>query len=383
MADGEDGLRLYLPRDKADYQVCLDTDLPNRLCKFLEITDPNANNVIGGVFRRDDLDIIARNLKKAGVCKANYNFAALDEQLEKSEAVLLRSEPLQIEEPQREKFKEGEAGIKRSEVDVSHVDESDVKEPDIDGSGIKKSEAELAEAGSDTETLIGDIGNAGLASSNVRSYEPTRQALHSEGRSSNENVAPFQERSIPAPSCQVWQKATHGEAYTLVLEHVVKVAKKRAQSGNLGPKGVINWDPSPVESLSALVLREAFQSRTQERDFRLGAAGELYVFEYLKELGLPGFGLHNWKSQIRSRVRLHPDYHDIRGCYDRNAIADIEFEDQSGKFTQLLRRKGYLLPRAAANNAPFYHIEVKTTKSHDYKEPFYMSKAQKLHVRWP
>lgn len=83
--DAEGGLRLYLPKDEAERDVCFESDLPRRLCTFLGITDPSASGVIGGVFRKDNSVVIDRILEKAGVSQNDCDFAALDEELGASE----------------------------------------------------------------------------------------------------------------------------------------------------------------------------------------------------------------------------------------------------------------------------------------------------------
>ena len=84
--EAECALQLYLPKDKAERDVCFEYDLPRRLCTFLGITDPSAPGVIGGVFRKDDPIVIDRILEKAGVSRNDCDFAALDEELGASEA---------------------------------------------------------------------------------------------------------------------------------------------------------------------------------------------------------------------------------------------------------------------------------------------------------
>ena len=380
LADKEDCLWLYLPRNINDLDICLELDLPKRICLFLGITDANANNIIGSIYRTHNLTSIARALQWAGVREINYNFAELDKKLAVDAA-----EPLQAEVPRREQpkqeFEQGTPEVEKSGVDRSNLETADAAESEHEEPGVEESEAESLEAESGSETLVGDVGNARLAGSNVRMYRPTTQAPFIDTQPSDRNEESNQERSILNSSRQVWQKATHDEAYKLVLEHVATAARGRARLRKMGLSGILSRCSPTIEPLSAAVLQEAFLGRTQERDFRLGAAGELYMFEFLKEVDLPGFGWHNWKSQIRSRVASHPSYHDIRGCNDRNAIADIEFEDASGNFTRLLRQTGCLAASMETIDRPFYHIEVKTTTSSNYKEPFYMSKAQELHVR--
>ena len=83
--EAEGALRFYLPKHEADRDVCLEFDLPRRLCTFLGITDPSASGVIGGIFRKDNPVVIDRILEKAGVSHSDCDFAALDEELGASE----------------------------------------------------------------------------------------------------------------------------------------------------------------------------------------------------------------------------------------------------------------------------------------------------------
>lgn len=105
------------------------------------------------------------------------------------------------------------------------------------------------------------------------------------------------------------------------------------------------------------------------------------MFEYLEGLGLPRFGLENLKSEIRDRVKLHADYHDLKKENDRSAIADIEYLDDSRRLTQFLTQKGHLAQGLWDSERPLYYIEIKITTSSDWQEPFFMSRAQERHVR--
>ena len=184
-----------------------------------------------------------------------------------------------------------------------------------------------------------------------------------------------------SPSYQERDRDAQETAYKRILENVVNVARQRVHSGVLESIGFSFPGPGVITALPQKTIREAFATRTQERDFKVGAAGELYMFEYLKGLGLPRFGIENWKSEIRDRVKIHANYHDLEKDNNRSAIADIEYLDDSGRLTQLLIQKGHLARGLWDIERPLYHIEVKTTTSIDWQEPFFMSKAQERHVR--
>ncbi|KAL8736556.1 MAG: hypothetical protein Q9181_002384 [Wetmoreana brouardii] len=321
--EAEGALRLYLPKDEVECDVCFESDLPRRLCTFLGVTDPGAPGIVGAVFRKDNPTVIDRILENAGVGQVDCDFAALDEELGTSEA------------------------------------------------------------GSDVETLVHATSNISLStpSSVPRPCTPSGRARRREGQSGSENAEDVRDKIMPDPSYRGQQREAQETAYKRILEQVVNVAKQRVHSGVFESTGLSVGDPIAIKPLPQETIREAFPLRSQERDFKVGAAGELYMFEYLKGLGLPGFGLENWKSAIRDRVKLHADYHDIEKDNDRRAIADIEYLDESRRVTQFLIQRGHLAQRLFDSEEPLYHIEIKTTTSSDWQEPFFMSKAQERHIQ--
>ena len=104
------------------------------------------------------------------------------------------------------------------------------------------------------------------------------------------------------------------------------------------------------------------------------------MFEYLKNLELPGFDLANWTSSLRHHVNVHPDYYDIEDSRDRSALSDIEYADTNGVLTDWLIEHGHLQAALWENECPYYHIEVKATTSYNWNEPFYISKNQERYV---
>ncbi len=320
--EADSGLRLYLPKNEADRDVCLEFDLPRRLCTFLGITDPGASGVIGGIFRKDSPFVIDRILEKAGVSQIE-EIAALDEELGGPEA------------------------------------EWDVEIPVEATSNIRLSPP----------------------SPGPRPYTPSGWSGWRESQSRSENAEDVRDEIMPSSSYQERQREAQETAYKRILENVVNVARQRVISGVSESTGTSIGGPGATEALPQEINRTAFPARTQERDFKVGAAGELYVFEYLKGLDLSRFGLENWKSEIRDRVKTHPEYHDLNRYNDRSAIADFEYLDDSRRLTQFLTQKGHLAQGLWDSERPLYHIEVKTTTSSDWQEPFFMSKAQERHVR--
>ncbi|KAL8930620.1 MAG: hypothetical protein Q9208_000491 [Pyrenodesmia sp. 3 TL-2023] len=324
LEEAEGALRLYLPKDEVERDVCFESDLPRRLCNFLGVTDPGAPGIIGAVFRKDNPIVIDKILENAGVGQVDCDFAALDEELGTSDA------------------------------------------------------------GSDVETLVEATSNVRLPTpgSVPRQWTPSGWARRREGQSGSEGAEDGRNKSMPDFSYQEQHKEAQETSYECILNQVVKVARQRVRSGVFESTGLSVGDPVAIKALPQETIREAFATRSQDWDlFKIGAAGELYMFEHLKGLGLPGFGLENWKSTIRDRVKLHADYHHIEKNNDRRAIADIEYADESRKFTQFLTEKGHLAHRLSKSEKPLYHIEIKTTLSSDWQEPFFMSKAQEQHIQ--
>ncbi|KAI1758820.1 hypothetical protein GGR53DRAFT_471962 [Hypoxylon sp. FL1150] len=112
-----------------------------------------------------------------------------------------------------------------------------------------------------------------------------------------------------------------------------------------------------------------------QRDFKVGAAGELFVFELLSAMdpSLRDFTRSNWRSTMRKYATAHPDYVDM-SSWTGIETSDLEYEDKDGALTEVLIAKGYLQNTWRARRPKFY-IEVKTTPG-SWNTPFYMSHAQ-------
>ena len=328
-------LKLYLPKDEIERDVCFESDLPRRLCAFLGLDDPGASGVIGSVFRKDNPAVIDRILEKAGVGEVDCDFAALDE----------------------------EPGASEFESEI----ESEV-EPEVE---------------SDVETPDKAIGNVRLStlSPGARRYTPSSRARQGERQFEIEKVEDVGSKSVSNLIYQEAEGKAQETAYKRILENVIDAARRRAHPDAFEPTGFSVWDSASTEELSQESIREAFPTRTQERDFKVGAAGELYMYEYLKRLGLTHFDWNNWKSGLKGRVKIHAAYRDLTIDYDGAAIADIEYLDESRGLTRFLIKKGHLAQRLWDDERPLYHIEVKTTTSSNWQETFYMSKHQEQHVR--
>ncbi|KAM0212073.1 hypothetical protein ACHAQD_009921 [Fusarium lateritium] len=129
------------------------------------------------------------------------------------------------------------------------------------------------------------------------------------------------------------------------------------------------------ESFDGLDVMNRFGSSSrQERDKKIGAAGELYVFEPLSKLEMPYWSRENWQSTIRTYAAIHPDYVDLSQWSSRET-ADLVYVDSLGRLTNTLIDAGILTGDGRSGKRPKYYFEVKTTTGH-CKTPFYMSGNQ-------
>ena len=188
------------------------------------------------------------------------------------------------------------------------------------------------------------------------------------------------------------QPSTEDSQYRALLQRVTTAARSAAfpSRGSFDMSALLTNLPSTTSSnnfttFDGLETLHRFRSSSQlERDKKIGAAGELYVFELLSRLlSTPGdqhnFERSHWQSTIRRYVAdHHPDYADMQPWNGRET-ADFTFDDMRGRLGSLLRDKGYLDVDATDTNTPGqvtkYFIEVKTT-SGPCGTPFYMSKGQ-------
>lgn len=98
------------------------------------------------------------------------------------------------------------------------------------------------------------------------------------------------------------------------------------------------------------------------------------MLEYLQKQNVPNFSIANWRSNLRTKARVHPKYSNIGPTMDIE-IADFVYTDDAGALSRMLRRIG-ALPEGVdvAENAEYF-LEVKTTTS-DCSADFYMSQNQ-------
>ncbi|KAK8076963.1 hypothetical protein PG996_003133 [Apiospora saccharicola] len=271
-----------------------------------------------------------------------------------------------------------------SMIDILNTNEDVVSEPESPTTPVGVVGEGSEPSGSDTGLQTPTTSNAGISPSREAAGTPSRSALSSPlGR--HEHVP--RSRSSISPSATIAPPATPSRAtsapdalanvgYVALLNKVIELGRRNdipthgafdmslLQARVPGGAGASNWGLGSLPQM--------------ERDFKVGAAGELYVFELLANLieprSLPNFSRANWQSNIRSYVTVHPDYHMMPPWLGRET-SDLVYDDTEGALTDCLIERGYMTRVEWGGRGPRYFVEVKATTS-SWDTPFYMSKAQ-------
>ncbi|KAF2137387.1 uncharacterized protein K452DRAFT_110481 [Aplosporella prunicola CBS 121167] len=173
------------------------------------------------------------------------------------------------------------------------------------------------------------------------------------------------QNNVPDADVPSHQPHVPSPQYGAFLDNIVN--KAEAQAPFFPVKG---RRPRKAETVTASI----FGPRSPDRDRKVGAAGELYAFEMLSNLGLPNFGLENWKSVIRKEVRASQKHCNLQPWIG-SETSDIVYKDNDGMLKDILCCCGYShLKHTLADDATYY-FEVKTTTG-SFDAPFYVSNAQ-------
>jgi hypothetical protein len=231
LEEQEGSLKVYLPKDETDRDVCFERQFPRRLCKFLGIPDLAAESVIGSVLRKDKQSVIHRILDDVGVAKIDYDPSTLDQP--STEAV-------------------GSTAIEREINDlITLTRDTRLSVPSLERMSPETPPTEKS-------SFLAPLVERNLGPSNDMDSLDASTALS------------------PNSSTRQWN-APNETVYTKILENVVSIARKRVEF-DIFETGYSRIDHLPlVEALTDEVVGDAFRSRSYDRNFKLGAAGELYV----------------------------------------------------------------------------------------------------------
>ncbi|OTA86918.1 hypothetical protein M434DRAFT_399722 [Hypoxylon sp. CO27-5] len=353
--DDANGLDIYVPYDERRRDDAYLTNVPNRLAKWMMTdpatrtnreVDPNAAFLIQTVLlvKVSQLD---RYLNDHGVIEA-----AIPEQTEQEDnsslhqfTIPLASTPTAVESltPQRVVSPPSEPRTPRPETPLFDVED----------------------AYSEQETPATDLSSFLTPSPSFRAGNSTRFAR--ESLSPDPHIARLFER-----------ENTTAQEYAALLSQVVSAAKRsHLLDGPMNLSGLLDgiFD-RPVETKTFNEYDLFGPGIPQiERDKKVGAAGELFVFELLSSMSpaAPGFSRENWTSTIRKYATAHPQYADMES-WRGIETSDLHYKDDFGTLTEALIAKGHLQSRWR-RKWPQYYIEVKSTPG-PWDTPFFMSHAQ-------
>ena len=188
-------------------------------------------------------------------------------------------------------------------------------------------------------------------------------------------------------SDRILDRVIQNNAYKDLLKNVVQQARRIPQKfragldiNDFGEALHSAHDPAFNAVNLEQVLGGGYDSSFSE-NAKIGAAGELFVFELLRALRTPSFTLDNWQSRIRSYVNVLDDYYDLQ-AWNQPEVSDIMYTNSSSTMEHFLRRHGHnVIPEFLRSDSQIqYLIEVKATTG-PCVTPFFMSKNQYQLIR--
>ena len=326
------GIKLYLPRDNRQRRRCEISQMPKIFCQILGIEDPAATHSVSQI-----LD-----------CKRS--------QLQDLMEIIDISTVSWIAIP---------ADMKSSEAEGSSLLES--VSPSVPATF---SPSEMLATGT---TLYprhtGDVDNYVPEEPAVLQRSPTPSAIPVPLQHSSEVIDNYRQLLH-----LVIQKARHGQS--------------NLNAGTFDMTALGDSLPHEDGSINHSFDNDTIFGRRElnplAHDRKIGAAGELFVFETLKK-HISEFALEHWQSRIRGEVGIHADYANLRS-WDRLETADIVYTDSTGRLWRFLKDNCFGgLPVGLDDEEKFgaapvqpleYFIEVKTTTK-ECGTRFFMSKGQR------
>ncbi|KAF2170402.1 hypothetical protein M409DRAFT_35953 [Zasmidium cellare ATCC 36951] len=332
IGETDDGVTIYVPRNKRKQKFCFSSPLPTNLAAWLmrnpvtlieEDVDGEMVTVLSSLIS-DGPAVVDLILDDKGIAQV----------------------PIENEDPRHE------------EQDEDDIDPDDFVEHDLVNVLVATSLTPVSDhrlSATDDGVVEVVSRQAGATSRRSGGYTPVF-------------TVPHEDHAI-----------REDDHYRELLERVVRAASRaRFPSKYMSARGALGSGGSTAMGYNGFESELRYRSSSQfERNFRVGAAGELYVFELLRRLADPtlrGWSRDNWQSSIRNRVSILEDYTGMRG-WAAPETSDLVYDDTFGDFTSLLIDHGYLNQSEWRNARPYYYLEVKTTTG-PCGNPFYMSKGQ-------
>ncbi|OAA54856.1 ATPase-like, ATP-binding domain protein [Cordyceps fumosorosea ARSEF 2679] len=405
IAETADSMTIYVPKDKRARAICFASVLPAAYADWLML-DPTNNRQ--GIVTEDMIPTLMSVfacpasaldtvLDRCGICKAS-SFSDIDDS---SETEYEDSCEDDYEDDGKDDYEDD--GEDDHQDDGEGSDASHTLTPNTgleagqrnNAPGFPRASSRQDSLSERSETVGRDAHENGVQSSSqtVLNVEHASSSI-SQQRHSPSLTARVHQPVLGHPSTASNSRLSmspylgagldsHGQ-YEILLQRVVDAARSR--SSQFPQVTALNMqvladalpggdDDVDVESYdrAGVNIRVGSMSRL-ERDKRVGAAGELYVYELLFKENLPGWGRDNWQSRIRTYARAHPDYA-LLEAWTRSETSDLVYDDSQGHLTEKLINWGYLEAEKWQHACPKYYLEVKTTTG-PCETPFYASGKQ-------
>ncbi|KAF5680457.1 hypothetical protein FDENT_8396 [Fusarium denticulatum] len=384
--DSTGNLTIYVPKDRRAQELCFGSVLPRKFAAWLmhsptSLTDgpieTDIVKVLTAVFASERF-VLDDILDDQGILTVSFNNQDEEDNSDEAEE---HEEEGQEEEGQEQRLSDNHLETDDTSTEQLTPDRSSINAGTPPYAGPSGSSPEGSLPGTVVETI---------SQRSQMSYQPHSGRVH---RSSQSDLFPSspqplhhtidQAASNPlsAMTSLPEQQSSEDARYRSILDRVVEKARNAAfpSRGSFDMTHLRNalpgGDTDAYQSFDGLDVMGQFRSTNQlERDKKVGAAGELYVFELLSCLNLPNWNRSNWQSTIRSYVTIHPDYTDLQAWRGRET-ADLVYVDAEGHLTNTLIGCGYLGHDEWHEARPKYYIEVKTTTG-PCSTAFYMSGKQ-------
>ncbi|KAF5691492.1 hypothetical protein FCIRC_392 [Fusarium circinatum] len=430
--EDDSGLKIYVPRDPKTQGFCYFSTLPRRFLEWM-MTDPvtlqvkhagsKAVQIVSAVLNAPLINM-SQILEAEGVVEVDIPQGLYAQASEGEAGGVTGGEHADVEEED-----EHDATVYHEALEVHDETVSDEAEEDPIARFLAQPEIHEDEISSDEDSMLQTFDNVispprlsdlpvrqrspATSSSSVtgrRLFTPTsstaeyfrqnrrtssnvhrntgrHESLQSTPRSASQPAFIFGSSPTAQPSSaflfQSFGEASQHptiedeEEYLRLVNNVISAANTAA----LPSKGVYDmsglFGALPEVDEEEVELSRQFRSHgLPERDMRIGALGELFVFELLRSMDppLPRFSRDNWQSQMRKFITIHPDYSDMLP-WTAQETADIVYFDRKRILTNHLAEKGYLDKTAWQNKKPLFLIEVKSTTGHS-RTPFYMNAGE-------
>ncbi|KAI1054575.1 hypothetical protein LB506_010651 [Fusarium annulatum] len=384
--DSTGELTIYVPKERRAQELCFGSVLPRKFAAWLMRSSKSPTD---GLIETDIVKVLTAVF-------ASERFV-LDDVLDDQGILTVsfdnRDEEDNSDEAEEHQTEDQEEEGQEPRLSGSHLETDDTSPEQLtpDRSSINAGmppyagSSEISPEGSLPETIVETISQR-----SQMSYQPHSGRVH---RSSQSDLFPVSPQPSHHPSEQVpshplsaitlppEQQSSEDARYRSILDRVVEKARNASfpSRGSFDMTHMRNalpgGDMNSYQSFDGLDIMGTFRSTNQlERDKKVGAAGELYVFELLSSLNLPNWNRTNWQSTIRSYATIHPDYTNLEAWRGRET-ADLVYVDTEGHLTNTLIGCGYLGHDEWHGARPRYYIEVKTTTG-PCSTAFYMSGKQ-------